>query len=145
MDFSCTVGGMYSDITRTVFVGKATEREKQIYNLVLEANLAGEAAAVNGAYVPDVDAACRKVISDGGFGEYFLHRMGHGIGYSVHEEPYIHGDNKIYLAPGMCFSCEPGIYIKGEIGIRIEDLVLINEKGETEILNKCTKELIEII
>ena len=144
MDYGCTVGGMYSDITRTVVVGKATEREKYIYNLVLKANLAGEAAAVNGAFAPDVDAACRKPINDEGYGQYFTHRMGHGIGYAGHEEPYIHGDNKVYLAPGMCFSCEPGIYIKDEIGVRIEDLVLINEKGETEILNKCTKELIEI-
>lgn len=145
MDFGCTVGGMYSDITRTVFVGKATEREKYLYNLVLQANLAGEAAAVNGAYIPDVDAAARKVIEDAGYGRNFNHRLGHGIGYAGHEAPYIHGDYHMHLAPGMAFSCEPGIYIKDEIGIRIEDVVIINEKGETEVLNKCTKELIEII
>lgn len=144
MDYGCTVGGMNSDTTRTVVVGKATEREKYLYNLVLEMNLAGEAAAVNGAYAPDVDAAARKIAEDAGLGKYFNHRLGHGIGYAEHEEPYIHGDNHIYLAPGMCFSCEPGLYIKGEIGIRIEDLVLINEKGETEVLNKSTKELIEL-
>lgn len=145
MDFGCTVGGMYSDITRTVFVGKATEREKYLYNLVLKANLAGEAAAVNGAWIPDVDAAARKVIADEGYGPNFNHRLGHGIGYAGHEAPYIHGDYHMHLAPGMAFSCEPGIYIKDEIGIRIEDVVIINEKGETEVLNKCTKELIEII
>ena len=144
MDFGCTYKGMYSDITRTVIVGKATEREKEIYNLVLQANLAGEAAAVNGAWIPDIDAAARKVIADAGYGYEFNHRLGHGIGYAGHEAPYIHGDYKMHLAPGMAFSCEPGIYIRGEIGIRIEDVVIINEKGETEILNKCTKELIEI-
>ncbi len=144
MDFGCTVGGMYSDITRTVIVGKATEREKELYNIVLQANLAGEAAAVNGAWIPDIDAAARKVIEDAGYGYEFNHRLGHGIGYAGHEAPYIHGDYKMHLAPGMAFSCEPGIYIRGEIGIRIEDVVIINEKGETEILNKCTKELIEI-
>lgn len=145
MDFGCTVGRMYSDITRTVFVGRATERQKMIYNLVLKANLAGEAAAVNGAYIPDVDAAARKVVEAEGFGPNFNHRLGHGIGYAGHEAPYIHGDYHMNLAPGMAFSCEPGIYIKDEIGIRIEDVVIINEKGETEVLNKCTKELIEIL
>ncbi len=145
MDFGCTYKGMWSDITRTVFVGKATEREKYLYNLVLQANLAGEAAAVNGAYIPDVDTAARKIIEDAGLGYHFNHRLGHGIGYDGHEAPYIHGDYHMHLAPGMAFSCEPGIYIRGEIGIRIEDIVIINEKGETEILNKCTKELIEII
>ncbi|MBR5521138.1 MAG: aminopeptidase P family protein [Oscillospiraceae bacterium] len=144
MDFGCTYKGMYSDITRTVFVGKATEREKQLYNTVLKANLAGEAAAVNGAWIPDIDMAARKVIEDAGYGYEFNHRLGHGIGYAGHEAPYIHGDYKMNLAPGMAFSCEPGIYIRGEIGIRIEDVVIINEKGETEVLNKCTKELIEI-
>ena len=145
MDFGCTVGGMYSDITRTVFVGHASPRQRQLYKLVLKANLTGEKAAVNGAYIPDVDAAARKVIEDEGLGKYFNHRLGHGIGYAGHEAPYIHGDYHMHLAPGMAFSCEPGIYIKDEIGIRIEDVVIINEKGETEVLNKCTKELIEIL
>ncbi len=144
MDYGCTYKGMWSDTTRTVSVGKATEREKYIYDLVLKANLAGEAADVNGAWIPDCDAAARKVIEDAGLGKYFNHRLGHGIGYAGHEAPYIHGDYKMHLGPGMAFSCEPGIYIKDEIGVRIEDLVLINEKGETEILNKTTKELIEL-
>ena len=133
------------ELSKIPNVGKATEREKYLYNLVLQANLAGEAAAVNGAYIPDVDAAARKVIEDAGYGRNFNHRLGHGIGYAGHEAPYIHGDYHMHLAPGMAFSCEPGIYIKDEIGIRIEDVVIINEEGETEVLNKCTKELIEII
>lgn len=145
MDMGCTVGGMNSDTTRTVFVGKATEREKYLYNLVLQANLAGEEAAVNGAYIPDVDAAARKVIEAAGFGKEFNHRLGHGIGYAGHEAPYIQAGNDLYLAPGMAFSCEPGIYIKDEIGIRIEDVVIINEHGEREVLNKSSKELIEIL
>ena len=144
MDFGCTYKGMYSDITRTVIVGEATEREKEIYNLVLQANLAGEAAAKKGAWIPDVDLAARKVIEDAGYGNEFNHRLGHGIGYAGHEAPYIHGDYKMHLDCGMAFTVEPGIYIPNEIGIRIEDVVIINEHGETEILNKCTKELIEI-
>ena len=144
MDFGCTYKGMYSDITRTVIVGEATAREKEIYNLVLQANLAGEAAAKKGAWIPDVDLAARKVIEEAGYGYEFNHRLGHGIGYAGHEAPYIHGDYKMHLDCGMAFTVEPGIYIPNEIGIRIEDVVIINEHGETEILNKCTKELIEI-
>ena len=144
MDFGCIYKGMYSDTTRTIFVGKATEREREIYNLVLKANLAGEAAAKTGAWIPDVDGRARKVIEDAGYGVYFNHRLGHGIGYDEHEAPYIRGDYEMHLEPGMAFSCEPGIYIKDDIGIRIEDVVIINEKGETEILNHTSKELTEI-
>ena len=144
IDYGCTYKGMWSDITRCIFVGKASERERYIYNLVLQANLAGEKAAVDGAFIPDIDKAARKPIEEAGFGQYFNHRLGHGIGYAGHEAPYIHGDYPLYLKPGMAFSCEPGIYIKDEIGIRIEDIVIINEKGETEVLNKVTKELVEI-
>lgn len=144
MDYGCSVNGMRSDMTRTVFVGEPTEREKEIYNIVLKANLAGEAAAVNGAYIPDIEAAARGVIINAGFGPYFTHRLGHGIGYAGHESPNITAVNRTYLEPGMAFSIEPGIYIKDEIGIRIEDLVLINENGEQEILNKASKEIIVI-
>lgn len=142
MDFGCTVEGMWSDITRTVFVGAPTEREKHIYNTVLKANLEGEKAAVNGAFIPDVEKSARDVIEKEGFGKHFTHRLGHGIGYAGHEAPYITGVNNIKLEKGMAFSIEPGIYIKGELGIRIEDVVIINENGETEVLNKATKELI---
>ena len=110
----------------------------------LEANLAGEKAAVEGAFIPDVENASRSIIEEKGFGKYFTHRLGHGIGYAGHEEPYLTGVNNTYLEKGMAFSIEPGIYIKDEIGIRIEDVVMINEKGETEVLNKCTKEMIII-
>ena len=144
MDYGCIYKGMFSDTTRTVFVGRATEREKEIYNIVLQANLAGEKAAKNGAWIPDVDAAARKVIADRGYGPRFNHRLGHGIGYAEHEAPYIRGDYEMHLAPGMAFSCEPGIYLKDDIGIRIEDVVIINEKGETEVLNHTSKELCEL-
>lgn len=142
MDYGCTYKGMYSDITRTVFVGQPTEREKEVYNTVLKANLEGEKAALNGAFIPDVEKAARSVIEDAGFGQYFTHRLGHGIGYAGHEAPYITGVNEINLEPGMAFSIEPGIYIKDEIGVRIEDIVIINEKGETEVINKAPKEMI---
>ena len=87
MDFGCTVNGLWSDITRTVFIGEPTEREKELYNIVLEANLAGEKAAVEGAFIPDVENASRSIIEEKGFGKYFTHRLGHGIGYAGHEEP----------------------------------------------------------
>lgn len=144
MDYGCSVDGFRSDMTRTVFVGEPTEREKYIYHVVLEANLAGEEAVRNGAYIPDIDRAARRVIEKAGFGQYFTHRLGHGIGYAGHEEPTISEMNKMYLQPGMAFSIEPGIYIKDEIGVRIEDIVIINEKGEKEILNTATKEMVII-
>ena len=144
MDYGCTYKGMWSDITRTVFVGEPTEREKLVYNTVLAANLKGIEAAKNGAYIPDVEKAARDVIAEAGFGQYFTHRLGHGIGYAGHEAPYITGVTKRNLEPGMAFSIEPGIYIKDEIGVRIEDIVIINEKGETEVLNHATKEMIII-
>ena len=144
MDYGCTVGGMYSDITRTVFLGRATDEQRKVYNLVLQANLAGEAAAVCGTPIPEVDRAARRVIEDAGYGPYFNHRLGHGIGYAGHESPYIRGNYDANLTPGMAFSCEPGIYFPGRYGIRIEDVVLINENGGTEVLNRCSKELVEL-
>ena len=81
MDYGCTYKGMWSDITRTVFVGEPTEREKLVYNTVLAANLKGIEAAKKGAYIPDVEKAARDVIAEAGFGQYFTHRLGHGIGY----------------------------------------------------------------
>jgi len=140
IDFGCTYRGYCSDTTRTVFVGKASEEDQAIYRVVLEANLAGEAAAREGASAQDVDRAARSVIEKAGFGEYFINRTGHGIGVAVHEAPYIMEGNLQELRKGMAFSVEPGIYIPGRLGIRIEDIVLVTENG-AEPLSALPKEV----
>ena len=142
-DFGCVYKGLCADMTRTFFVGSATEEQRKMYDFVLRSQQAGVDAAVNGAFVPDVDKAARDIIDESGYGATFVTRLGHGIGYSIHEAPDIKQSNPIYLEPGMAFSIEPGIYRVGEFGIRIEDIVLITEDGH-EVLNKATKELIVV-
>ena len=141
LDFGCAVNGMYSDMSRTVFVGGITEKQKAVYAIVREANEAGETAAVNGAFIPDVDKASRDIIDNAGYKDCFINRTGHGIGYMIHEGPDIKKSNRRNLAPGMAFSIEPGIYIAGDFGMRIEDIVMSTETGN-EILNKSSKEII---
>lgn len=141
IDFGCSYNNMNSDMTRTVFVGGITEEEREVYNLVLEANIAGEAEAQEGAVSKDVDKAARWVIEEQGYGKYFTTRLGHGIGYSVHEAPDIKGSSDRVLEKGMAFSIEPGIYMNGKFGVRIEDIVIISQKG-TEVINKFPKEII---
>jgi Xaa-Pro dipeptidase len=138
LDDGCEVEGYTSDITRTFVLGKATDKMKRVFDLVHSAQSAALAAARPGVPTADVDAAARKVIVDGGYGPgftYFSHRVGHGIGMDMHEWPYL-VKNDMYgydLAPrlkaGNLFSDEPGIYIKGEFGIRLEDDMLITESG----------------
>jgi Xaa-Pro dipeptidase len=142
MDFGCIYGGFYSDMTRTVFFGEPTEKEKMVYQAVLNANLAGEKAAALGAYIPDVDRAAREIIEKTGYGNTFTTRLGHGIGCKVHEAPDIRQSNLRNLEQGMAFSIEPGIYLPGEFGVRIEDIVVINEEGKREVLNKATKDIL---
>ena len=141
LDINCKYRGMCADTTRTFFMGEASAKQREVYAVVLEANLAGEAAAGEGAYIPDIEKAARDVIDRAGYGKYFCHRLGHGIGYEGHEAPEIKMINKRKLERGMAFSIEPGIYLPGEFGVRIEDIVLINSHGEKEILNKTPKEL----
>jgi Xaa-Pro dipeptidase len=143
LDFGCTVNGMYSDMSRTVFVGGITEEQKKVYSIVREANEAGEAAAVNGAFIPHVDKAARDIIDNAGYKDCFINRLGHGIGYMIHEGPDIKKSNRRNLEPGMAFSIEPGIYIAGNFGMRIENIVLTTETGN-EILNKSSKDIIII-
>lgn len=140
LDWGCKYNDMCADMSRTVFVGDITDEERKIYEIVLQSQEAGEKAAVNGAYIPDVDKAAREVIEKAGYGKYFFTRLGHGIGYSVHESPDIKASNQRYLEKGMVFSVEPGIYIAGKVGMRIEDIVAVTENGN-EILNKATKEI----
>lgn len=139
------IGGMKddyaSDMTRTVFLGEVSERQREIYNIVLEANRRGIAAAKPGNRMCDVDLAARNYITEKGFGKYFTHRTGHSIGLEDHEPGDVSSVNTAIIRPGQCFSVEPGIYIPEEnIGVRIEDLVLITEDG-CEVLNHYPKEL----
>ncbi len=141
------IGGKYqglsSDITRTIFVGKASEKQILAYQAVLEATLAGIEAAKKGVAAKNIDFAARERIENHGYGAYFTTRLGHGIGYSGHEGPYINGTNSLIIDNGMAFSIEPGIYIKGQFGIRIEDIVVV-EEGQGVPINHITKDMIII-
>lgn len=141
LDIGCDKDGYCSDMTRTVFVGKVSDEARKIYDIVLEANKRGIRAAKPGARFCDVDAAARDYITEQGYGEYFTHRTGHSIGMEVHEYGDVSSANENELKPGMCFSVEPGIYIPGVAGVRVEDLVMITEDG-CEVLNHFTKDLI---
>ena len=140
LDWGCKYNNMCADMSRTVFVGGITKEEEKIYNIVLKSQLAGEEAAVEGAYIPDIDRASREIIQEAGYGDYFFTRLGHGIGYSVHEAPDIKASNKRNLEKGMVFSIEPGIYIAGKVGMRIENIVAITKDGR-EILNQASNEI----
>jgi len=139
-DMGCIKDDYCSDMTRTFFYGDPSEEERRIYELVLQANLAGEAAIRPGVRFCDIDRAARQVIDDGGYGPQFTHRLGHSIGREVHEWGDVSSVNSDTVQPGMIFSCEPGIYLPGKTGVRIEDLCLVTEDG-VEILNHCSKEL----
>ena len=132
MDGGCTVEGYESDISRTVVLGKPTDKMKKVFEIVHRAQSAALAAAKPGVQCQAVDAAARKVISDAGYGpdyKYFTHRLGHGIGLDGHEWPYLVRGNTLPLGPNMCFSDEPGVYIRGEFGVRLEDDMHITENG----------------
>lgn len=143
IDIGCKYNGYCSDITRTVFVGEPTEEQKRVYEVCLKANLEAEKFARPGVLAEEVDFVARKVIEDAGLGDYFITRTGHGIGMEVHEQPNIVKGNKQVLKPGMAFSIEPSICIPGKFGIRIEDIVVIEEKG-LNILNEFPKELLVV-
>lgn len=133
--------GYASDMTRTVFLGSVSERQKEIYDIVLEANRRGREAARPGKRMCDVDRAARDYIESKGFGKYFTHRTGHSIGIEDHEWGDVSSINTDVILPGQCFSVEPGIYLPEEnLGIRIEDLVLITESG-CRVLNDVSREL----
>jgi Xaa-Pro dipeptidase len=132
IDGGCKTEGYSSDLSRTFVLGKATQRMKDVFEIEHKAQSAALAAAKPGVSCESVDAAARKVITDGGFGpdyKFFGHRVGHGMGMDGHEWPYLVRGNKLALAPGMVFSDEPGIYIPGEFGCRLEDDMLITESG----------------
>lgn len=137
IDMGCVYKGYCSDMTRTYFL--RNNPMKEIYDLVLKANLAAISKVKPGVLLSEIDDAARSVITDGGYGSYFIHRTGHGIGTSVHEPYPVSSDSQVICQEGMIFSIEPGIYIEGQGGIRIEDLVLVTSTG-VEVLNHSPKD-----
>ena len=133
LDFGAKWHGYHSDITRTVVLGKADKKQQEIYDMVLEAQAAGIAAIHPGVAGGEVDGAARKVIVDAGYGEYFGHGLGHGLGLDVHDGRILAKNSEIILEPNMVVTVEPGIYIPGWGGIRVEDDVLVTESG-SEVL-----------
>ena len=141
MDFGALYMGYCADMTRTVAVGYATEEMKKVYNTVLEAQLAGLAASRAGVPGEAIDGAARKVISDAGYGEYFGHGYGHSLGLEIHENPSPNSRNAEPMPAGSVASAEPGIYLPGKFGVRIEDTCVYLEDG-IEILTRSPKNLI---
>jgi Xaa-Pro aminopeptidase len=141
MDFGGRVQGYCSDITRTVSVGPPSEEVQDVHDIVRRAQQAAFAVARPGVPAEEIDRAARTVIEDAGYGDAFIHRTGHGIGLEEHEEPYIVAGNEAPLVPGNCFSIEPGIYLEGSFGVRIEDIVAITDEGAVR-LNHATRDLL---
>lgn len=129
LDIGCLLEDYASDITRTVAFGRPDEEAFRVYDVVSAAHKAAFDAGRPGVACEALDAAARTVISEAGYGAYFIHRTGHGIGLSTHEPPYIVEGNTQALRPGMCFSDEPGIYLPGRFGVRIENIVTVEESG----------------
>lgn len=143
MDYGCVYNGYCSDMTRTVIIGKANEKQKKIYNIVLEAQQRVIGKIFPGKTGQDLDLIARNYIDRRGYGSYFGHGLGHGVGLQIHELPNISVLGKEPLVSGMIITDEPGIYIPDFGGVRIEDLILVTDSG-CEVLSKSTKDLIEI-
>lgn len=143
LDFGGLKDGYGSDTSRTVHVGEPTDEERRVHDLVREAQEAGFRAVKPGVACQEVDRAARAVIADAGYGEYFIHRTGHGIGVTTHEPPYMIEGERQPLVPGMCFSVEPGVYLPGRFGVRIEDIVTVTEDGGRR-LNDTTREMVMV-
>jgi Xaa-Pro aminopeptidase len=143
VDAGCTVGGYASDSTRTFFTGEPVGRLRDLYDLCLRAQLDGLAAVHAGATGREVDAASRVAIAEAGMGELYGHGLGHGIGLDVHEEPSLRPESNAVLVPGNVVTVEPGLYVAGEAGVRIEDTVVVTEDG-CERLTTVTKEPVQV-
>lgn len=133
MDFGCVYRGYCSDMTRTVAVGEPTEEMRRVYDTVLRSQLAGIAAARAGVTGRDIDAAAREVIAAAGYGAYFGHSFGHSVGIDIHESPNASPSNDQPMPVGAVVSAEPGIYLPGRFGVRIEDVIVLNEDGAWDI------------
>ena len=135
IDWGAASDGYFSDLTRTFAIGEVSQEMQQLVSIVEAANAAGRQAAGPGVAAGEVDRAARKVIEDAGYGEYFIHRTGHGLGMEGHEAPYIRMDNPLILESGMTFTIEPGIYLPNRNGARIEDDMVITETGSESLSN----------
>jgi len=140
IDWGARADGYISDLTRTFAIGNIPDEFQQIAQTVKQANLASQKKVRPGLSSHEIDYAARNVISQAGYGQYFIHRTGHGIGLETHEEPYIQQGNPLLIKPGMTFTIEPGIYLPGKGGIRIEDNVFVTENG-VEILTSLPREI----
>ena len=139
LDWGCKYKGYLSDTSRTIFVGEVSDKQKEVYNLVNEAQRKAELLVKEGAWIPDLDRTAREALGE--YAPTLSSRVGHGIGVSVHEGPYINQLNERTLERGMAFSIEPGIYLKDEFGVRIENINIVNEDGDGEVLNKSDRSL----
>ena len=140
VDWGATYAGYASDLTRTFAVGEINPMAEKIHKIVQQANSAGRAAGRPGVACAAVDLAARRVIEEAGFGVNFTHRTGHGIGMECHEDPYIRGDNQQLLEVGMAYTVEPGIYLPGVNGVRIEDDLVVTSEG-AESLSTMSREI----
>lgn len=141
IDMGAIVNGYCGDMTRTVAMGHVTEQQREVYDIVLRAQRAGLAAVKTGAKCFDVDKICRDIIAEAGYGEYYIHGTGHGVGTEVHESPTLNAKSKETLEEFMPVTIEPGIYLPGKFGVRIEDLVVVTDFGIINTTNS-KKELI---
>ncbi len=142
-DFGAVYKGFHSDMTRTVVMGPASEQQKNLYSIVLEAQKRGVAAVRAGITGKELDAVCRDYIRERGYTKEFNHGTGHGVGLEIHEEPVANAKSDTVFSENMIITVEPGIYLSGEIGLRIEDSVIVKADG-CELLTHSPKELIEI-
>lgn len=143
-DFGAVWDGYHSDMTRTIVVGKATQEQKDFYNLVLEGQLLGLSVIKAGVSCPEVDATVRDFFAKHNMAQYFTHALGHGTGLQIHEQPVLSPRSTGTLKEHMIVTDEPGLYIEGKYGVRIEDSVVVTAEG-CEILNKTPKDLIELV
>lgn len=143
LDFGCIFNGYCSDMTRSFVLGQATEKQKEIYHIVLEAQEAALKAVAPGIKGKELDQIARDIIKQKGYGEFFGHGLGHGVGLEIHELPHVNSLGEIDMEPGMVITIEPGIYIPEFGGVRIEDLVVVTESG-FRVLSKSKKNLLEL-
>ena len=142
-DFGVILSGYCSDMTRTLHVGHPSVEARRVYEAVREAQGAALEAVKPGAVVAEVDSAARRLLHKKDLGEYFTHSTGHGLGLEIHEAPRVAAGQNDVLQPGMVITVEPGVYLPGKFGVRIEDTVVVMDTG-CEILTKCPKELLSV-
>ena len=143
-DFGVTKDGYHSDLTRTCIVGEGTAEQRKMYETVRKANEQAIQTVTIGEKLQTIDKAARSLIEEQGYGKYFTHRIGHGLGLDVHEYPSIHANNEEFIQEGLLFTIEPGIYVPEIGGVRIEDDIYITSEGKVEVLSSFTKELIYV-